>query len=193
MKLGSRPAIDLIIAGGVHLLAVVLSIAATATIGWFKGHAGNVTSNFGLFQTQECGDGNYCISGSNFCSADAPRDILSTPCSQLKAMGGLMVIADIVGLVGLAAYPCILVFNERVSPTLAVIVGLASLFITSLFNLVSMSLAASIMSSELFKIVSTAATITYGSAFAISIVSWIFGFGGVAFLGYTYYSFKSEF
>ncbi|KAI9362497.1 hypothetical protein DFJ73DRAFT_812630, partial [Zopfochytrium polystomum] len=194
-QLRRRPAYDLVAAAALHLISISLSIAATASLGWIKFRTTSQTTWEGLFSAIGCeDDSSSCITGDTFCAIQAPSTVdVAGPCGQLKAMAGLMVTADIIGLAGMFAYPLVFVLGDRVNSSYFVISGFGTLFITSIFNLAAMSLCAAIKSSSLFGYISGFSTISYGPAFVMSIFSWLFGFGACGWLGFTYMSFKDEF
>jgi hypothetical protein len=102
------------------LIAVILSIASSASLSWFVmtdttiGNKGFITYE-GLFRANGCSASGRCssFSSSTFCEIDVPAGVdVAGPCSHLKAAAALMVLADIAGLLAVAAYTALFFYRD---------------------------------------------------------------------------------
>ncbi|KAJ3261892.1 hypothetical protein HDU77_000705 [Chytriomyces hyalinus] len=180
----------------VTLVAVVMAIAATANVSWYYLSISNNSNAFG-FSNAEYQLGLWglsaCISGTNVCGYKSGNlcqqgEVPVSGCNVLTGLQATVVMADIAGLISLAAFAFVFYSGKKLSK-LALLGSVAAFVILAL---TSVGLIFVFKSSDVIKVVSVAAlngNVGAGAASLILIFASVFALLG---LGATIFSINAS-
>ncbi|KAJ3386978.1 hypothetical protein HDU80_000271 [Chytriomyces hyalinus] len=183
----------------VTLVAVVMAIAATANVSWYYLSISNNSNAFG-FSNAEYQLGLWglsaCISGTNVCGYKSGNlcqqgEVPVSGCNVLTGLQATVVMADIAGLISLAAFAFVFYSGKKLSK-LALLGSVAAFGKLVILALTSVGLRFVFKSSDVIKVVSVAAlngNVGAGAASLILIFASVFALLG---LGATIFSINAS-